>query len=53
MEPGEIEEIREHLLAWQEKLARQLPSLKEAAKPIFKGLAANLPIAWARLCRKS
>ena len=34
MEPREIEEIREHLLAWQEKLARQLPSLKEAAKPV-------------------
>ena len=34
MEPKEIEEIGEHLREWQEKLTRQLPSLKEAAKPV-------------------
>ncbi len=34
MEPKEKEEIREHLREWREKLARQLPSLKEAAKPV-------------------
>ena len=34
MEPKEKEEIREHLREWREKPARQLPSLKEAAKPV-------------------
>jgi DnaK suppressor protein len=34
MEPKEKEEIREHLRGWREKLARQLPSLKEGAKPV-------------------
>ena len=34
MEPKEKEEIGEHLREWREKLAQQLPSLKEAAKPV-------------------
>ena len=34
MDSREKEALREHLRAWQEKLARQLPSLKESAKPV-------------------
>lgn len=34
MEPKELEEIREHLRERRDKLAGQLPSLKEAVKPI-------------------
>ena len=34
MEPKELEEIREHLRERRDKLAGQLPSLKESTKPI-------------------
>lgn len=34
MEPKVKEEIREHLREQREKLTRQLPSLKEATKPV-------------------
>ncbi|MCH7476599.1 MAG: TraR/DksA C4-type zinc finger protein [SAR324 cluster bacterium] len=34
MERKAKEEIREHLREWREKLTRQLPSLKEATKPV-------------------
>ena len=34
MGPRDREEIREHLPEGREKLARELPSLREAAKPV-------------------